>query len=141
MPNYCSNTVRICANEDTVKKLLNAELSFEVLLPRPQEEEDWYEWNMKHWGTKWDRTDFEVKAQGLKGFEARFTTAWAPPVAFLKTLCTKHHDMWMKCDWIEEGGYAGVFIMHWDEEKGEVNTKSLEWNDWCMEEWADRFGQ
>ncbi len=139
MPNWCSNTVRVGASPDTLKELLDAKLSFETLMPRPAEVEDWYEWNVNHWGTKWDCDHFNVKEQGRKGFIAGFNTAWSPPLAFFRNLCEKKKDLWVKCDWNEESGYAGVFVMHWDEEKGEVNVKSLDWDDWCMEEWDDRM--
>ena len=49
---------------------------------------DWYEWTVKHWGTKWDLYPDDLKdkeitgAEVAGGVEYRFDTAWGPPIPF-----------------------------------------------------------
>jgi hypothetical protein len=54
-------------------------------LPTPNIE-DWYEWRVDHWGTKWEveasvieRTEFMIKSV--------YDSAWAPPIMFYNHLC------------------------------------------------------
>lgn len=59
---------------------------FNILRPRPADQADnWYEWNSRHWGTKWDLRDISFEIEGreitLKG-----STAWGPPIALLDYL-------------------------------------------------------
>ena len=147
MPNYCWNKVRIGADEATIAHLVDTEFSFEKLLPQPQFEpipdlsgndERWYNWRIEHWGTKWDRFDYKLKHRGQAGLELEFNTAWAPPTEFFKSLLEKYSDIWLKCDWSEEGGEAGVFIGYTNKKKN-VEIQEMGWHDWCLEEWAHRM--
>ena len=40
--------------------------------------------------------------------------------------------MWVKCEWREEGGLAGIFIGENNGEK--VIDREFTWEDWCIEE-------
>ena len=57
MPNWCLNKLTI-SHEDRSKvmEFVHAYKEGKVCehyLPRP-EDQDWYEWNISNWGTKWD---------------------------------------------------------------------------------------
>jgi hypothetical protein len=147
MPNYCWNKVRIGADPATILLLKDTEFSFEKLLPQPEFEplsdvsgndDRWYQWRIQHWGTKWDRFDYKLKHLGQAGLELQFTTAWAPPTEFFKSLLEKYPDIWLKCDWNEEGGMAGIFLGYTNEKKA-VEIHEMEWQDWCMEEYDFRM--
>lgn len=122
MPNWVNNRVTIVGSAETIKRLVEANMDFEVLRPRPKEMEDqWYNWNVEHWGTKWNRVDYEVFSQKKKKLECSFDTAWSPPTAFFDHLLDLYHDLWIKCEWDEEGDTAGVWVAHW---KDDILVKS-----------------
>lgn len=59
---------------------------FNILRPRPADEEDnWYEWNSSHWGTKWDLSDVSFEIEGRE-ITLTGNTAWGPPIALLDYL-------------------------------------------------------
>lgn len=41
---------------------------------------DWYDWNVKHWGTKWDFEFDSVERVDDNTLTARFDSAWSPPI-------------------------------------------------------------
>lgn len=90
MPNWCSNTLTLSHTDP--KEIDRAVDAFKkgeflaTLVPRPVAEEDnWYEWNVQNWGTKWDvgGTDSCDPVVDESGTTAQFgfDSAWAPPVA------------------------------------------------------------
>jgi hypothetical protein len=138
MPNDCYCKVRIGAEPDTIKKFCDTEFSFEKLYPCPSNV-DSLEWQTEHWGTKWDRYNYKQEHRGDAGLEVKFSTAWSPPTALFQYLAETYHDVWIRCDWSEEGGYAGVFVVHWNEKEKKLDITDTYWNDWCLEEWSYRM--
>ena len=50
---------------------------------------DWYQWNIDHWGTKWDfgGDGFEAEAtDDGKSVFLSFSTAWSPPITFFQEM-------------------------------------------------------
>lgn len=140
MPNDCYCKVRIGADPAHIALLCDTEFSFEKLYPcPPDQKENWYEWNTEHWGTKWDRSNYRVDTRGDAGLEIKFCTAWSPPSGLFNFLAETYHDVWIRCDWSEEGGYAGVYVVHWNEKENKLDKTDTYWNDWCLEEWAYRM--
>ena len=145
MPNDCYNTVTIGAEPEVIQMLIDCEFKFENLRPHsaisPTDgkdfNENWYEWSCHNWGTKWDRSEYNLLMSGRKGLQIEFVTAWCPPIELLKYLI-KTHNIWVKCEWCEEGGLAGIFIGEYDGEK--VLEREFTWEDWCLEEHVDRLG-
>jgi hypothetical protein len=73
---------------DRVIKGFTGEGLFKEFLPTPKElleNEGWYDWNIAHWGTKWDVTDV-VEPVGIirfdNGVSITFDSAWSPPIEF-----------------------------------------------------------
>lgn len=94
MPNYCNNCLSIEGNYITLKKIIDfvkseeTAFDFEKIVPMPDYvyrgavgtkekeiygENNWYDWSIKNWGTKWNSEDAEVD-----GNEIQFLTAWSP---------------------------------------------------------------
>jgi hypothetical protein len=129
MPNLCRSRVRIGADPDHIQLLVDAEFSFEKLYPCPLEkQEELYKWETEHWGTKWDRCHYKLEIKGDAGLQIQFETAWGIPNKFFNYLAKKYHDMWIRCDWNEEGGTSGVYIVHWDEERNKLKKMVRELN-------------
>ena len=83
MPNWNSNylTVKGFTPEEQTefKERVEAEDLFRHYVPIP-DEDNWYEWCLENWGTKWDISDPIIGSDG-SAFTCYFKTAWAPPIA------------------------------------------------------------
>ena len=82
MPNWCNNLIRISGPRADVQRLANllngTEEPFSVIFPRPaSEDENWYDWNIANWGTKWDANDFNMSVSD-SDIHMHFSTAWSP---------------------------------------------------------------
>lgn len=56
------------------------------------EENCWYHWRIKNWGTKWDAYDVEIHMDGDDVMTIMFQTAWNAPIPYMKKLaevCTE----------------------------------------------------
>lgn len=58
---------------------------------------DWYNWNVKHWGTKWNAYSVAEVEGGI-----RFDTAWAVPVPILNALAAKFPDAEISLEYADE---------------------------------------
>ena len=49
----------------------------------------WYDWNVEHWGTKWDVDGQDGNAEETDPNTASlyFDSAWSPPIAFYHAMC------------------------------------------------------
>ena len=95
MPNWCLNKLTI-SHEDRSKvmEFVHAYKEGKVCehyLPRPQDQ-DWYEWNISNWGTKWDIGSDNNEIRGLhptvvdNEASMSFDSAWSPPVGLYQKL-------------------------------------------------------
>jgi hypothetical protein len=93
MPNWCDNSITLSNSDKTKIDALEEELNkenengrsdanvFNHLRPRPlEEEENWYDWNVNHWGTKWDADIYDSSRQDDNTIYISCGTAWAPPI-------------------------------------------------------------
>ena len=105
MPNWCDNSVTLRHDDkekiDALEKVLADQQDCEVfyhLRPRPaDQDENWYDWNINNWGTKWDMTITEFDRQDENTIWISFDTAWSPPIAMYEFLVSE--------DWQVEGYY------------------------------------
>lgn len=129
MPNWVANKCLVIGKDKKkLTELFETEFQFSKILPLPVDLDpkkisapnkdeklakamrlkhgsaDWYEWCNKNWGTKWDRTEYEVIEDiGEETFEIYFMTAWSPPTEILKHI-SKKYDVKI-IDHFEEEGY------------------------------------
>lgn len=108
MPNWCSNGLTLAHEDPAMIERAKSALArgefFQEFVPCPVELRDtvanfstneamvakygyssWYDWNIAHWGTKWDSSDASVEVVDGQ-LKASFETAWAPPVNFYEAL-------------------------------------------------------
>ena len=71
--------------------------SFDLFVPQDKHDPDyqngreahcatqfnWYDWNIDHWGTKWDASDSSVEWEG-DALVIKFNTPWSVPVTFIE---------------------------------------------------------
>ena len=88
--------------------------------------ENWYQWNIANWGTKWDaaevwhdRTDDDGNVEGHTSYN--FDTAWAPAEPVVAALAEKFPTLRIAHRYCEGGmGYAGeVLYLNGDESRRE----------------------
>lgn len=128
MPNWVYNRFEITAPAERLKEIKDTlfrsdeqPISFEKIVPRPAEhDDDWYNWNITHWGTKWDACDAVVQdTVGDSMLSYQFATAWAPPVNVLEAFVNAHPDVDVDFFYEEEQGWGGSFKVR----KGELVEK------------------
>ena len=96
MPNWCSNHVEVSHTDPSkiieFEKACKTGSLFNHFVNRPLEEEDnWYQWNIDNWGTKWDVDADDIDFERVDGqVHASFDTAWGPPLAFYRSLEEDH---------------------------------------------------
>lgn len=85
--------------------------------------DNWYMWNNRNWGTKWDASSPQIDEETAEGITYSFSTAWAPPMNAIGTLSEQHPDITFFLRYEEEQGWGGVekFI------NGEMETEE-EWD-------------
>jgi hypothetical protein len=93
MPNWCSNRATISGPATVIQEItdiLNAEnpelLSWMVPEPTYEGDQDWYNWRVANWGTKWDISDVYFEHQPDEDqIQFSFSTAWGPCVEAFHT--------------------------------------------------------
>jgi hypothetical protein len=83
-----------------------------------KEDNDWYHWNVRNWGTKWDvcvsddneypNTVMEITDDGDVMY--RFETAWSPVGEALLKLSEMYPSLEFNYEYEEEQGWGGIAI-------------------------------
>jgi hypothetical protein len=130
MPNWCSNALIVKGPKkdlDAFKATLNTvgasgekELfCFHQTVPQPADiikgnvafgetRPNWYTWNSANWGTKWSACEARV-VESAKSVKIWFDTAWAPPLAWLKSFGEKFPTLTVEMAYCECGmAFYGV---------------------------------
>ena len=115
MPNDCWNHITIAANETDIASFVNEELK-----------------NIPEWALK-------MKVRATKGLIFNLWSRWQPDFKWMESILKKYPSFWMKNEWSEEGGMAGVWIGTVTR-NGDLETKQLAWDDLCIEERMACFG-
>lgn len=131
------------ANKDAQKKYKTFNNMVENLFERyPKEEvirshkcvekygaDNWYDWRIKNWGTKWDAYDCEGNpSEGT----LVFFTAWNPPYEVVQALCEKYPDS--DLDWFYEEPGMNFAGHYYSGENGEVIDEECPVSDYESEE-------
>jgi hypothetical protein len=115
MPNWCSNRAVISGPAPVIREItdiLNQSDSplLQWMVPRPKAEENWHDWNINNWGTKWDISDVYFENQAEEdSIEFSFCSAWSPPVEAFQT-------------WAEQDGRVQFNLEYWEPGAGFVGT-------------------
>jgi hypothetical protein len=138
MPNHVYSAITVYGKEDKIKIVQdefrgedkNQHISFDRIIPRPEsEEENWRDWSIKNWGTKWDAYEQPEEKPRILGepnslkyikdeetlalIIFHFLTAWSPVPKVLEVLSLKYPHCIFKYAYLEEGeGFSGVDFWH-----------------------------
>lgn len=140
MPNHIQNIIDIEGDQDIIDKLkadiyckLNSEelkylnpndyyFSFKKIIPQPifKNEEEWYDWNIENWGTKWD-----AYHQNNKDNQLSFQTAWYHCRPVIKKLSMLYPTLTFKVQYADEdthGKEQGIY----DIKNGVIENRDYE---------------
>ena len=88
---------------------------------------DWWHWNVREWGCKWDACEVETQDDftynGKQTIGYRFDTPWSPPLEVIEKLAQQYPDLTIHIGYEEEQGWGGEVT--WD--NGEV-VQQEEWD-------------
>jgi hypothetical protein len=118
MPNDCWNHITITCENPSVPDELNSLVMNEL----QHKVNDEYIYN----------ETVEMKKRGRRGIMFYIWSPWNPDFEWLEGLILKYPNCWIKNEWSEEGGFAGVWIGRVDN-NNEPLIESLTWDDICIE--------
>ena len=122
MPNWCSNNLTLRHNDPA--QITRAVAAFQrgefmnEFVPLPEDQRDnWYDWQVSNWGTKWDVGESTYEADLADDGQVAyfsFDSAWAPPVEFYDSITQQGFEV--EAYYYEPGvGFAGK----WTSEDGD----------------------
>lgn len=122
MPNWCWNNLQVMCTEEHVAELQDfvekstsikdTEFSFEGTLFRGNRE-DWYNWSLNNWGTKWDACEPYIDESEPQFFSVSFESAWSPPCNWIEDIMHKYTNLEFELEYDEPGCcFAGKLTVH-----------------------------
>lgn len=84
--------------------------------------QDWYHWNIRNWGTKWEISDSTLVKAEDERLEYVFDTAWSPPVPALDELAACYPSLIITLACIDEGDCFAL-EMHWENRKRQYESE------------------
>lgn len=148
MPNWCSNSLTITGDEKLLTRFLSENafleddgkvipgtIDFSRSVPPPDPKPadfDWYWWNVRHWGTKWNNSKDEqiLDRDSPTHASGGLNTAWAPPKAWVTAVARKYQGLRFVLEYEEPGmDFAGRFVAEYvTENGGYFYTNEEEWS-------------
>jgi len=131
MANWCNNNIKIIGNEKELKKFCKKikENFLNSFIPTPKEligtqsppikknqkllikygADNWYDWNIKNWGTKWDFKLDYLDTQNENERTLSFDSAWEPPIEGFQRISKIYPQLIFFLDYEELGvGFKGI---------------------------------
>lgn len=73
--------------------------------------DNWYDWRLNNWGTKWDVYDFNLYVEEADNIECNFLSAWGPPLLWLTKAIEMFPKLHFRMDYIDEGdNFCGMAV-------------------------------
>lgn len=124
MPNHITNIITFSEETlpDRIREILEAiknddvgigSIDFNKIIPMPEHifrgnlgseefekygKNNWYDWSVEFWGTKWLAFDFKE----YNGENITFHTAWSPPHPVIQKLSEMYPDIYIQHQWADE---------------------------------------
>ena len=102
-------------------------------------EYNWYNFNVREWGTKWDARDVDLLEDDETYLHYKFDTAWSPPTEVIAKLAEQNPNLNLSLEYREEQGWGGEInftgssvevVKEWD--VPETHAEEIEVNnDYC----------
>lgn len=118
MPNWVVNKVTFIGSQNKIEKIFehikgeDTLIDFNKIIPMPDyiyrgnlgEKErkkygknNWYDWSIEHWNTKWNATDTYRENNSIY-----YNTAWSPATPIFQKLTQMYPDIDMELQWADE---------------------------------------
>ena len=68
---------------------------------------NWYNFNVREWGTKWDARDVDLLEEHKTSLHYKFDTAWSPPTPVIEKLAQQNPNLNITLEYREEQGWGG----------------------------------
>ncbi len=70
---------------------------------------NWYNWNIKNWGCKWDASEVYVEydEDDTRFILIQFSTPWGMPEPVFQAMVEQHPELTFDFSWEEEQGWGG----------------------------------
>jgi Ferredoxin-like domain in Api92-like protein len=153
MPNWCSGRATITGPAPVIAEIVEILNDPEGdllnwMVPRPKsEDENWYEWNIQHWGCKWPISDIYFENQAEEdSIEFSFCSAWSPPLEAFQTWAESDGRVQYNLEYWEPGaGFVGSSYYDGDNysesyvdlNQDEAEYKRIASEVWGYEEWEE----
>jgi len=109
MPNDCWNNITLKATYEQIRAILTTEFT-----------------DVPQWA-------FSLVQVGQEALVLKFWSADGPDRTRINNLLNKYDGLWIKNEWEEEGGLAGIFV------GTQTDQQELTWDQGCIEEWGHRL--
>ena len=91
--------------------------------------DNWYDWNIANWGTKWDACESEIGNNDINFFSVSFQTAWSPPIGWIDNIMQDFPDLCFELEYDEPGMCFGGLLqaqykVTWEDAHWETNSAS-----------------
>jgi hypothetical protein len=105
-------TINYTQNTEEGEKIIDMALDLNKISPLPPEEEgNWYEWQVRNWGTKWNVTGWNWERRTDEELLMGFDTAWGPCIEAINKLARLFPKTKIKIKYCEPGeGFAGKVV-------------------------------
>ena len=81
----------------------------------------WLDWNTKHWGTKWNSYETELRKEAPGELVVAFQTAWSPPEPVFQALTARYPELELVGVSHDEGGWA----YRWEGSQGAFSAEHI----------------
>lgn len=123
MPNWCTNRLSVYGPiadlkkfaegatdpDNTLKRYEQRKLNIlSTYVPLPEGLDDWYDWCIANWSTKWGDCETVITYMGSDELTISFESAWSPPIVGLVKVSEKFPTLKFSFSFMEPGmGFVG----------------------------------
>ena len=91
--------------------------------------DNWYNWSIANWGTKWDACEPHIDNNDINFFSVSFDTAWGPPIEWIDNIMQDFPDLCFELEYDEPGMCFGGLLqaqyeVTWEDANWETDSAS-----------------
>ena len=154
MPNHVTNILSVSGDPEKVRAMFEAikddkiglgSLDFNKVIPMPAHifrgnlgmaerekygKENWYDWSISNWGTKWNAYDVRYIAHDDNHLVLEITTAWDTPQGIWDALTEQGFEVngryYGEMEGVDSIGDGGPFYVEWGGDFSDYNEGPID---------------